>query len=161
MALLTSRTSAPVAIVPRLGTGDAGRLAPLVAEYAAVMLDRDLAAVDEGYVAKLIADRVVEVAGAEVDGVLVGFALYYDLPEAISGRRAGQLDDLYVSPAARGRGVAAALVAHLATEGAARGWVHLRWMAPDKSQAHALYKRIAERAPWRSYVVRIDRSVAW
>lgn len=157
----TSKSPSPVTIVPRLGTNDAGRLAPLVAEYSAAMLDHDLAAIDEGYVARLIAERVVEVAGAEVDGVLVGFALYYDLPEAISGRRAGQLDDLYVSPAARGRGVAAELVGHLVREGVARGWIHLRWMAPERSPAHALYERIAERAPWRSYVVRIDRSLAW
>lgn len=150
-----------VRIVPRLGTNDAGRLAPLVAEYSAVMLDHDLAAIDEGYVAKLVADRVVEVAGAEVDGTLVGFALYYDLPEAISGRRAGQLDDLYVKPSARGLGAARALIGHLAEEGARRGWIHLRWMAPNASPALALYERLAERAPWRNYVVRIDRSVGW
>lgn len=148
-------------IVPRLGPQDAGRLAPLVAEYSAAMLGEDRSTIDEGYAGRLIADPVVEIAGAEVDGVLVGFALYYDLPEAISARRAGQLDDLYVRAAARGRGVAAALVDHLVGKGRARGWIHLRWMAPEDSAAHALYDRIAERAPWRSYVVRIDRSVVW
>ena len=148
-------------IVPRLGAADLERLTPLVAAYSATMQGSDLVALDRDYVARLLAEPVVEVAGVEIDGRLAGFALYYDLPEAISGRRAGQLDDMYVDPAARGFGAARALIGHLAAEGARRGWVHLRWMAPDASPAARLYDRIAERAPWRNYVVRIDRSVAW
>ncbi len=148
-------------VLPRLGPGDAERLAPLLAAYAAALLRRDVAPPDVVYAATLLAEPIVEIAGAELDGRLVGFALYYDLPEAISGKRAGQLDDLYVEPAARGRGVARALIAQLVAHGSTRGWMHLRWMVPEGSPAAALYERIAERAPWRNYVVPIDRSVSW
>ena len=148
-------------ILPRLDAADASRLTPLVAEYSAALMHGPAAAIDEPYVRRLLADRVVEIAGAELDGELVGFGLYYDLPEAISARRAGQLDDLYVRPAARGHGVASRLVAHIAAIGEARDWVHLRWMVPEGSPAIALYERIAEPAPWRNFVVRIDRSVDW
>jgi GNAT superfamily N-acetyltransferase len=148
-------------IVPRLGEADVPRLTPLVAEYSAALMHGAPAAIDEAYVAGLLGDRVVEIAGAEFEGELVGFGLYYDLPEAISAKRAGQLDDLYVRPSARGRGVAAALVRHIVEAGAARDWVHMRWMAPEGSPAITLYERIAEPAPWRSFVIRIDRSVDW
>ena len=147
--------------IRRLTTADAPRLAPLVARYAGALLGREPDAPDLAYVETLMAEPVVNVAGAEIDGALVGFALYYDLPEAISGRRAGQLDDLFVAPEARGRGLAQALVAHIVAEGEARSWIHLRWMVPEGSRAIALYDRIAEPAPWRNYVIRVDRSVAW
>jgi GNAT superfamily N-acetyltransferase len=148
-------------IVPRLGVADAPRLTPLIADYAATLLEQDVAAMDAGYAQRLIEDPAAEIAGAELDGRLVGFALYYDLPEAISRRRAGQLDDLYVDPSARGAGVGRALIDHVAGEGARRGWIHLRWMAPDASAAIPLYDRLAERAPWRNYVIRLDRRFAW
>ncbi|GLK79485.1 GNAT family N-acetyltransferase [Methylopila turkensis] len=147
--------------IVRLGEADVPWLTPLVAEYSAALMHGPAAAIDEAYVGRLLRDRVVEIAGAELDGELAGFGLYYDLPEAISARRAGQLDDLYVRPSARGRGVAAALIAHIAAAGAARDWVHLRWMVPEGSAAIPLYERVAEPAPWRNFVVRIDRSVAW
>lgn len=147
--------------VRRLGIADAVSLAPLVAAYAGALLGREAEAPDAAYVRRLLAEPVVEVLAAELDGRLVGFALYYDLPEAISGRRAGQLDDLFVDPDARGQGVAQALIAKIVDEGRSRGWIHLRWMVPDGSPAAALYDRIAERAPWRNYVVRIDTSMAW
>lgn len=151
------------AVTLRLAASDAPRLAPLLAAYSAALLGRELLAPDEAYARKLLSDEepVAQVAGAELDGRLVGFALYYDLPEAISGLRAGQLDDLFVDPSARGNGVAQALIARLVEEGAALGWMHLRWMVPEKNPASALYDRIAERAPWRSYVIPIDRSLNW
>lgn len=154
----------PIDIIPRLAPDDATRFAPLLAAYSDALLGRETpSAPDEAYARKLLSDAepVAIVAGAVLDGRLVGFALYYDLPEAISGLRAGQLDDLYVDPPARGHGVAQALIARLVEEGAGLGWMHLRWMVPEKNPASALYDRIAERAPWRNYVIRIDRSLDW
>lgn len=49
----------------------------------------------------LIADPIAEVLGGFLGAELVAFAVFFDLPEAISGGRSGQLDDLYVLPAAR------------------------------------------------------------
>ncbi|MFM7303169.1 MAG: GNAT family N-acetyltransferase, partial [Alphaproteobacteria bacterium] len=76
-------------------------------------------------------------------------------------RRCGALDDLFVGPAARRQGVARLLIEALAALGAARGWSHLRWIVPETDQAAiALYERIAARAPWRSYVLRLDPKVS-
>ncbi|MCA3418464.1 MAG: GNAT family N-acetyltransferase [Roseomonas sp.] len=91
----------------------------------------------------------------------LGFALFFDLPEIVFARRCGALDDLFVAPAARRQGVAQALIEGLTALGAARGWSHLRWIVPETDQAAiALYERIAARAPWRSYVLRLDPAVS-
>jgi GNAT superfamily N-acetyltransferase len=141
---------------------DAGRLTPLLAAYSAEMLHGGPPHhPDEAYAASLLAEPMVILLGAFENRTLLGFALAYDLPEAISGRRAGQLDDLFVLPAGRGKGLAQALVDRLVTDGAGKGWVHLRWMLPDGNPAAPLYERIAERAPWRNFVIRIDRTYDW
>ena len=91
----------------------------------------------------------------------LGFALFFDLPEIVFARRCGALDDLFVGPAARRQGVARLLIEALAALGVARGWSHLRWIVPETDQAAiALYERIAARAPWRSYVLRLDPTVS-
>lgn len=145
-----------------LGMSAALELAPLIAAYATEMLRGAPRRPDQLYVQRLLQERVIEAMGARLDGVLVGFALYYDLPEAVTGRRAGQLDDLYVDVMARGRGVASKLIQALIEEGRARGWAHLRWLVPDRNPASTrLYEKIAEPARWKSYVVKIDREIDW
>jgi GNAT superfamily N-acetyltransferase len=111
----------------------------------------------EASAALLEADPRTEVLVAEDGGAPVGFAVFFDLPEVVFARRCGALDDLFVLPAARGRGIARGLVAALAEEGRRRGWSHLRWIVPEGDVAAiALYERIAARADWRSYVIRLD-----
>jgi ribosomal protein S18 acetylase RimI-like enzyme len=57
--------------------------------------------------------------------------------------------------------VAQALIEGLTALGRSRGWSHVRWIVPETDQAAiALYERIAERAPWRSYVLRLDPAVS-
>jgi GNAT superfamily N-acetyltransferase len=81
----------------------------------------------------------------------------FDLPEIVFARRCGQLDDLFVAPAARGQGIARALIAAACDLGRERGWSHLRWIVPEADVAAiTLYERVAARADWRSYVIRLD-----
>jgi GNAT superfamily N-acetyltransferase len=102
-------------------------------------------------------DPRAEILAAFRDGEPLGFALFFDLPEIVFARRCGALDDLFVGPAARRQGVARRLIEALAAIGQTRGWSHLRWIVPETDQAAiALYERIAARAPWRSYVLRLQ-----
>lgn len=89
---------------------------------------------------------------ARHDAHAVGFAVYVDLPHVLTGRRAGYLDDLYVDPAHRGRGIGRALVRAVAQEGRRRGWANLRWLA-DAGNASAvrLYDALARRTEWCVY----------
>ncbi len=135
-------------------------LAPLFAAYAAEMrgtlAGREVAP-PEAQAALLAAHPAAEVLAAERDGAPLGFAVLFDLPEIVFARRCGQLDDLFVAPAARGQGIARALIAEACALGRDRGWSHLRWIVPEAdAPAIALYERIAARADWLSYVIRLD-----
>jgi len=134
-------------------------LLPLLAAYGAEMAPHlaGAAPASPKAVLELIAnDPRAEILAAFRDGEALGFALFFDLPEIVFARRCGALDDLFVAPAARRQGVAQALIEGLTSIGHSQGWSHLRWIVPETDQAAiALYERIAARAPWRSYVLRL------
>lgn len=110
----------------------------------------------------LIADPFAEVLGGFLGDELVAFAVFFDLPEAISGGRSGQLDDLYVLPAARGKRLAQRLIAAIADTARSRAWIHLRWLVPeDNPDAIRTYARFAEPAGWKSYVLWLAGSERW
>jgi GNAT superfamily N-acetyltransferase len=73
---------------------------------------------------------------AEAEGELVGFALWVYNFSTFVGRAGIWLEDLYVRPAARGRGAGKALLAHLARRCADEHlgrleWAVLNWNAPS------------------------------
>lgn len=110
----------------------------------------------------LIADPIAEVLGGFLGAELVAFAVFFDLPEAISGGRSGQLDDLYVLPAARGKRLAQRLITAIADTRRSRAWIHLRWLVPeDNPDAIRAYARFAEPAGWKSYVLWLAGSERW
>jgi GNAT superfamily N-acetyltransferase len=136
------------------------RLAPPLAAYAAEMrvtLAGHASARPEDQAALIAEHPAAEVLVAEDGGAPMGFAVLFHLPELVFARRCGMLDDLFVHPAAGGQGIARALIAEACALGRARGWSHLRSMVPEADAgAIALYERIASRADWRSYVIRLD-----
>jgi GNAT superfamily N-acetyltransferase len=68
---------------------------------------------------------------AEHEGAPVGFAIFYATFSTWTGRRGLWLDDLYVTPEARGRGVGAALLARLAGIALDRGYARFEWWVLD------------------------------
>ena len=147
--------------VARLALDDAHDLAPLLSAYTQ---DRKRGAPrepDEFYAERLLEDPVAEIVGARRGKRLVGFAVFLDLPDTMTGLRVGQLDDLFVVQEARGQGVGHALIAGILAEGARRGWEHLRWMVPVKPPAAArLAEKLARRGPWTGYILPIERKAA-
>ncbi len=152
-----ARMTATIRELPR---AERHLLAPLLAAYGAEMRPALAGAAmpaPEAQAALLAAHPAAELLLAEDAAGPVGFAVIFDLPEVVFARRCGMLDDLFVRPEARGRGIARALIAKAAGLGRVRGWSHLRWIVPEADAgAIALYERIAERADWRSYVIRLD-----
>ena len=68
---------------------------------------------------------------AEWDGVAVGFAVWLFDYSTFNGRFGIYLEDLFVRPALRGRGIGKAMMAHLARRCAAHGAPHLQWSVLD------------------------------
>ena len=146
-----------IAVRP-LALADAHQLAPLLAAYTQDRKRGAPRAPDEYYAELLLKDAVAEIVGAWRSGRLVGFAVYLDLPDTMSGLRAGQLDDLFVIQDARNHGVGHLLVDAIVGEGHKRGWTHLRWMVPEKPPtARKLAEKMAEPGAWENYVVTFER----
>ena len=64
---------------------------------------------------------------AEMNREAVGFALFFTSYSTWRGRHGIRLEDLYVTPAARGRGVGKALLRHLAGVAVSEGCKRLEW----------------------------------
>lgn len=80
---------------------------------------------------------------AEEDGRAMGFALFFHNFSTWTGRRGLYLEDLYVTPAARGRGVGTALLRHLAGIAVARDCARFEWSVLDwNADAIAFYRQM-------------------
>ena len=145
-------------VIVSLSLKDAHELAPLI---AACVQDRKRGAPrppDEYYAELLLKDRNAEVIGARRHDRLVGYAVYFDLPDTMTGMRTGQLDDLFVLQDARGQKIGQALLDALVAEGAARGWQRIRWMVPEKPEtARQFAERLAGQGEWLAYSVPVVR----
>jgi GNAT superfamily N-acetyltransferase len=72
-----------------------------------------------------------EVAIAEWSGEPVGFALFFPNFSTFLARPGIHLEDLFVTPESRGRGIGRALLAHLARLALERGCGRLEWSVLD------------------------------
>src|SRR5882724_1675696 len=68
---------------------------------------------------------------AEWNGEAAGFAVWFINFSTFSGRSGIYLEDLFVRPALRGKGIGKALLSHLAKESVANGWSRLQWSVLD------------------------------
>jgi len=141
--------------IAQLRLRDAPQLAPLLASYAQALKRGAPRRPDQFYAEQLLQDRSAEVLGARLDGRLVGFLVFYDLPEPVSGARSGQVDHIYISDAFRSLGIAKAMIDLLAEESDSRGWSKLVLNAPRLPEdGRKLYEKIAAKADWSSWIIR-------
>jgi GNAT superfamily N-acetyltransferase len=142
-----------------LSLADAHDLAPLIAAHVQELNRGAPRRPDDFYSELLLQDRTALLVGARLGGRLVGFALYFDLPDTLTGMRVGQLDELFVVQDARGRNIDRALLEALAEEGERRGWHQLRWLIREKAQIPKdRLAAILERANLRLHIVPVDRT---
>jgi GNAT superfamily N-acetyltransferase len=125
--------------------GDAGLVLTLVRELAAYErlldeVDATEAMIDAalfGPNARLFCDI------AEWDGAPVGFALWFANFSSFRGRHGIYLEDLFVRPAFRRRGIGKALLRHLARRCVEHGWARFEWSVLDwNAPSIAFYKSL-------------------
>ena len=87
-------------------------------------------------------ERHFEALLAFLDGAPAGFALYHPRFSTWLGRPGMYLEDLFVSEAARGRGIGRRLMARLAAIAIERGWGRIDFQVLDWNPARGFYRRL-------------------
>jgi len=113
-----------------------------LAEYEKLL--QELEATEAGIAAELFGDNprlFCEIA--EWNGEPVGFAVWFFNFSTFSGRSGVYLEDLFVRPAHRGKGIGKALLAYLAKLCIDNGWARLQWAVLDwNAPSIAFYKSL-------------------
>jgi len=99
------------------------------------------------------ARRGAEVVIARWDGEAAGFALFFHNFSTFLGRRGLYLEDLFVRPAFRGKGVGRALLAHLARTAVERGCGRLEWWVLDWNEPAIGFYRALGAQPMSDWTV--------
>jgi GNAT superfamily N-acetyltransferase len=80
---------------------------------------------------------------AEWNGEVAGFAVWFVNFSTFAGRPGIYLEDIFVRPALRGKGIGKALLSHLAKECVTNNWSRLQWSVLDwNAPSIAFYKSL-------------------
>jgi GNAT superfamily N-acetyltransferase len=120
-------------VIHRARPDDIGLILSLIHELADYeKLRHEVEVTQDMLAAELFCDHprlFCEIAAWSGEGV--GFAVWFNDFSTFSGRSGIYLEDLFVRPAHRGKGIGKALLAHLAKQCAANGWSRLQWSVLD------------------------------
>jgi len=97
--------------------------------------------------------RYAEVVFACSDGKPLGFALFFHNFSTFKGRPGIYLEDLYVRPEARGRGIGRKLLAHLARTAVERRCSRLEWAVLDWNEPSIGFYRSLGAVPMDEWTV--------
>ena len=122
--------------------------------YETAPSDADLLALARSQVADPEGEGV-QLLARDASGAAVGFASVFWSWDTTEAARVGIMNDLYVSPEARGSGLADALIAACVQACATRGAQRLDWQtAPENLRAQAVYERVGgTREPWVQFTL--------
>jgi GNAT superfamily N-acetyltransferase len=131
--------------IRRARPGEAELVLSMIRELAEYQkLDHQVEATESMIDAALFGDRpqlYCEIA--EWAGEPAGFAIWFHNFSTFSGRPGIYLEDLFVRPAQRGKGIGKALLVHLAKECVENGWTRLQWSVLDwNTPAIEFYKSL-------------------
>lgn len=148
--VLRAATRADVPVIRELIEG--------LAEYE--RLRHECVATDASLEATLFGERpYAEVVLAEWNGEVAGFALFFHNYSTFLARPGIYLEDLFVRPGHRGRGIGKALLQHLAALAVQRGCGRLEWSVLDWNvDAIGFYQSLGARPQdeWTVYRVTGD-----
>jgi GNAT superfamily N-acetyltransferase len=112
--------------------GDEGLILHFIRELAEYEHMQDEVVTDEGTLREWVfGKKGCEVLFPSVDGREIGYALFFSNFSTFLGRSGMYLEDLYITPAQRGRGYGKATLAELARICTERGYGRLEWWCLD------------------------------
>jgi GNAT superfamily N-acetyltransferase len=119
--------------IRRARPGEAGLVLSFVRELADYeKLLHELKATEADLAAALFCDNPLLFCEiAEWQGEPVGFAVWFLNFSTFSGRSGLYLEDLFVRPSHRGKGIGKTMLVHLARQCVANGWSRLQWSVLD------------------------------
>ncbi len=138
---------------------DLGDILQLIRDLAAYEREPDAvqATVESLYGTLFGPTPTAEAIVAEVDGEVVGMALYFTNFSTWSGRDGLYLEDLYVRPEARTTGLGKALLRRIARIAVSRGCARVEWAVLDwNAPAIDFYNSLGARAMSEWTVYRLD-----
>jgi ribosomal protein S18 acetylase RimI-like enzyme len=138
---------------------DALTIAALVRELAVYeKLEQHARATADDFRRHLFGPRpAAEAAIALVDGKAVGFALWFSTFSTFRGQPGLYLEDIFVKPECRGRGIGKALLATVAAAAVERGCGRLEWSVLNwNDPAIGFYRSLGARPMDEWTVYRID-----
>ncbi|MCP3385033.1 GNAT family N-acetyltransferase [Bradyrhizobium sp. CCGUVB4N] len=131
--------------IRRVRPGEAGLVLGFVRELAEYeKLSHEVEATEADIAEALFgSDPRLFCAIAEWNGEPAGFAVWFLNFSTFSGRHGIYLEDLYVRPSHRGKGLGKALLVYLAKECVDNGWSRLQWAVLDwNAPSIAFYKSL-------------------
>ena len=137
------------------GAADAGLVLRFIRDLAEYeRLPHECVATEADVRATLFGPRPqAEVLVADVDGEPAGFALFFHNYSTFLARRGLYLEDLFVRPEARGRGVGRALLARLAAIAHERGCGRFEWSVLDWNESAIGFYRSLGAVPMSDWTV--------
>ncbi len=136
---------------------------PLIASLIRALADYEKLAQEVRFDEEVLARNLfgqrpyAEVVIGEVDGKAQGFALFFHNFSTFEGKPGIYLEDLYVHPDARGRGLGKALLAYLANLAVERDCARLEWWVLDwNAPSIAFYKSLGAKFMDEWTVMRVD-----
>lgn len=141
------------------GAADAGLILELIRELAGFeRLSHEVVADAAALRRHLFGERpAAEVLIAEVGDAPAGFALYFPTFSTFVGKPGLYLEDLFIRPAYRGRGIGRAVLIHLSRLAVERGCGRLEWSVLDwNERAIGFYRELGARPMSDWTVFRLD-----
>lgn len=90
------------------------------------------------------------------ENTALGLAHYRPFYRPLSATVGGFLDDLFVTPSARGNGTGKALINAVTKIGQDNNWSVIRWItAEDNQSARATYDKVASQTKWVTYDIKL------
>ena len=89
-------------------------------------------------------------------GESLGLAHYRPFSRPLSASVGGFLDDLFVSPSARGHDVGKLLIAAVVEVAKGRNWSVVRWLTAENNyRARSTYDKVATHTKWTVYDIKL------